>query len=124
MSNTRHPLLISAICLAVLFGLAACGAEGQAKFAADNPWAGSKSCPDWSVPYHAEYSNVAGRNFGCTFRENLAKTVANPDDLHQGQPTDPADASNAVLGIQRYQTDQTKPLNDNNSPTGAQSGGG
>ncbi len=56
-------------------------------------------------------------DFGCTTTANLGRMVADPVDLERGKPLDPADGEQAVLGIQRYQTDQVKPLEQVNTGT-------
>ncbi len=48
----------------------------------------------------------------CANKTALGMMVANPADLHQGSPADPADGTAAVLGIQRYRAGEIIPLDD------------
>ena len=50
------------------------------------------------------------RGFGCSSAYNLGVMVADPADLEQGRPLDPADAERASLSILRYRIGEDEPL--------------
>lgn len=64
---------------------------------------------------------------GCAIDVNLARMVANPDDLTHGRTVGAADGQGSVLAIDRYRTDQAPaPLSDRRPliAVGTGSGGG
>lgn len=67
-------------------------------------------CPDWSGVPGNHFNNQAHRNLGCATAANLGIMLNNPRDLVQGRDLGPYDGNHAVLGIQRYRTDEIRPL--------------
>jgi pilus assembly protein CpaD len=66
------------------------------------------SCPNWSEPPNAEYTNAYRSNWGCAAATNLGLMVASPADLVSGRTLAPADAMPAVGAVERYFTDRIK----------------
>ena len=67
--------------------------------------------PDCSQPQPLEPDPpVYERGFGCTNTYNLGVMVADPSDLAQGRPLDPADAERASGSVLRYRVGEEKPL--------------
>lgn len=67
-------------------------------------------CPDWTGPNGVTHSNQPSSNWGCATATNLGLMVANPRDLAMGRDPGLGDGAAQVLGIQRYQKGETKPL--------------
>jgi pilus assembly protein CpaD len=65
-------------------------------------------CPGYNAPIALDYEWRPSTRLGCANAVNLGLMVANPADLAQGRPIAPADAEQAVLGIQRYQGKDVK----------------
>lgn len=63
--------------------------------------------------------------FGCATYSNLAKMIANPQDLEQPRRYPGQDATTAGAAVQRYHDDKVKPLlNTTTSQTGSTSSSG
>ncbi|MBV8131009.1 MAG: hypothetical protein JO282_00660, partial [Alphaproteobacteria bacterium] len=87
------------------------------------------TCPNWSQPPNADFSNAYSSNYGCADATNLGLMVASPADLVSGRPLTGTEAQPAVNAVQRYFTDRVKtPPNPTPSPFagggGGDSGGG
>lgn len=67
-------------------------------------------CPDWTGPNGVTHANRPSSNWGCATATNLGLMVANPRDLAMGRDPGLGDGAAQVLGIQRYQKGETKPL--------------
>lgn len=70
----------------------------------------SPACPDWSRPDTLDNQNLNGSNFGCATASALALQVADPKDLTRGREIGPANGKHAVGAVNRYETDNVKPL--------------
>jgi pilus assembly protein CpaD len=82
------------------------------------------TCPNWSQPPNADFSNAYSSYYGCDDATNLGLMVASPADLVSGRPLAPTEAQPAVLAVQRYFTDRVKtPPNPTPSPFGGGGGG-
>jgi pilus assembly protein CpaD len=68
------------------------------------------ACPDWSRPDTLDNQNLNGSNFGCATASALALQVADPRDLTRGRELGPADGKHTVGAVNRYETDNVKPL--------------
>ena len=62
------------------------------------------TCPNWSQPPNADFTNAYSSYYGCATATNLGLMVANPGDLIRGTPAGPADADFAARGIQNYRS--------------------
>jgi len=60
-------------------------------------------CGDWSDNVGLTYDNKPMRNFGCAVQQNIAAQVADPRDLIEMRPTDPADAVRRATVIDNYE---------------------
>jgi len=68
------------------------------------------NCPDWSRPSAMNIDNLPTSNLGCATTVNLMRMVADPRDLVRGAGLGPADGTREALAIERYRTDEVKPL--------------
>jgi pilus assembly protein CpaD len=68
------------------------------------------NCPDWSRPSAWHPDNLPTSNFGCATTVNLMRMVADPRDLIRGSDLGPADGTREAEAINRYRTDEVKPL--------------
>jgi len=85
------------------------------------------TCPNWSQPPAADFTNALSSYYGCADATNLGLMVANPADLVSGRPFSGANAQTASNAMQRYLTDRVKnPPTPTASPFAAStdSGGG
>lgn len=60
-------------------------------------------CSDWSDDTAKTYDNRTSRNFGCAVQHNIAAQVADPRDLIEMRPTDPADAARRGQVLDNYE---------------------
>lgn len=60
-------------------------------------------CGDWSDDTAKTYDNRTSRNFGCAVQHNIAAQVADPRDLIEMRPTDPADAARRGQVLDNYE---------------------
>lgn len=60
-------------------------------------------CGDWSDNIAKTYDNRPARNFGCAVQHNMAAQVADPRDLIEMRPTDPADAGRRATVLDNYE---------------------
>lgn len=67
-------------------------------------------CPDWSRPSAWHPDNLPTSNFGCATTVNLMRMVADPRDLIRGSDLGPADGTREADSVNRYRTDEVKPL--------------
>jgi pilus biogenesis lipoprotein CpaD len=67
-------------------------------------------CPDWSRPSAWHADNLPTSNFGCATTINLMRMVADPRDLIRGSDLGPADGKREAGSVNRYRTDEVKPL--------------
>lgn len=83
------------------------------------------TCPNWSQPPYADFTNAYSSYYGCDAATNLGLMVASPADLVSGRPLAPTNGQVAVSALQRYLTDRVKqPPNPTPSPFGGGGGGG
>ena len=83
------------------------------------------TCPNWSQPPAADFTNALSSYYGCADATNLGLMVANPADLVSGRPFSGANAQTASNAMQRYLNDRVKnPPNPTPSPFGGGGGGG
>jgi pilus assembly protein CpaD len=83
------------------------------------------TCPNWSEPPNAEYTNAMSSNWGCAAAVNLGLMVASPSDLVSGRTLAPADGMPAVTAVQRYLNDRVKnPPQPTATPFAASPAGG
>jgi len=67
--------------------------------------------PDCNQPQPLEPDPpVFEQGFGCSTAYNLGVMVADPADLAQGRPLDPADAERASMSVLRYRIGKEEPL--------------
>jgi pilus assembly protein CpaD len=59
-------------------------------------------CPGYNQPIVLDYEWRPETRLGCANATNLARMVANPNDIAQGRPLGAGDGSNNVMAIQRY----------------------
>lgn len=60
-------------------------------------------CPDWSSKLETNFRNATSSNFGCATSTNIARMVANPEDLVRGEPGSGAVAtSGSDKAIRQY----------------------
>jgi pilus assembly protein CpaD len=82
------------------------------------------TCPNWSQPPNADFSNAYSSYYGCAAATNLGVMVANPADLVSGRPLSETGAQVTSNAMQRYLTDRVKnPPNPTPSPFGGGGGG-
>jgi pilus assembly protein CpaD len=60
-------------------------------------------CGDWSDDVAKTYDNRSARNFGCAVQHNIAAQVADPRDLIEMRPSDPADAVRRGQVLDNYE---------------------
>lgn len=65
--------------------------------------ASTKPCGDWSENTANTASNRPAANFGCAVQANIAAQVADPRDLVEMRPTDPADATRRAGVLDAYE---------------------
>ncbi len=65
--------------------------------------ASTRPCGDWSENAANTASNRTAANFGCAVQANIAAQVADPRDLIEMRPTDPADATRRTAVIDAYE---------------------
>jgi type IV pilus biogenesis protein CpaD/CtpE len=83
------------------------------------------TCPNWSQPPYADFTNAYSGYYGCADATNLGLMVASPADLVSGRPFSRPDAQLAAGAVQRYLTDRVKPPpNPTPSPFSGGGGGG
>lgn len=63
-------------------------------------------CGDWSDNLALTYDNRTSRNFGCAVQHNIAAQVADPRDIIEMRPTDPADAARRGVVLNHYENGQ------------------
>lgn len=68
------------------------------------------ACPDWSGSPQTPHTNTPSSNFGCATMTNFALMVDSPRDLLTGRALGPATGDQPLGAVQRYRTDQVKPL--------------
>lgn len=87
-------------------------------------------CPDWSADPRRGYDNQPSSNWGCATAINFGIMLADPHDLIRGKALGPADGERLAKAIERYRTDKTTPLTNENAtsispqPASAASSGG
>lgn len=59
-------------------------------------------CPDWTRPSAGNYENALTSNYGCAVSGNLARMIANPDDLQVSRPLGPASGEVMGRAVGRY----------------------
>jgi pilus assembly protein CpaD len=65
--------------------------------------ASTAPCGDWSENAGNTASNRTASNFGCAVQANVAAQVADPRDLIEMRPTDPADAVRRATVLDNYE---------------------
>lgn len=75
-------------------------------------------CPDFTTESGSSYDNIPHSNWGCANAVNLGLMIADPNDLIAGRAEGNADGEALAIGIYRYKTGQTKPLNIDDGNTG------
>ena len=70
----------------------------------------SHACPDWSSDPVHNHQNLDFSNFGCSYYNNIAVQVENPDDLQQGHGTLVSDGDRESVNSQKYLTATQMPL--------------
>jgi pilus assembly protein CpaD len=65
--------------------------------------ASTKRCGDWSENAGDTASNRTSANLGCAVQANIAAQVADPRDLIEMRPSDPADATRRAAVIDAYE---------------------
>lgn len=63
------------------------------------------ACADWSDPPTHDYSNLPPANWGCANQSNLARMVADPNDLAGGRGTAPLSTEKLTVLIDAYRRD-------------------
>jgi pilus assembly protein CpaD len=76
-------------------------------------------CGDWSDNLAKTYDNRPSRNFGCAVQQNIAAQVADPRDLVEMRPTDPADAARRGQVIDSYEKGKVTASDKSKDQSGA-----
>jgi pilus assembly protein CpaD len=63
------------------------------------------TCGDWSDPPTHDFSNLPNGNFGCATQSNLARMVADPNDLAGGAAAGSFDSERMTVLIDAYRND-------------------
>lgn len=63
------------------------------------------TCGDWSDPPTQDFSNLPPGNFGCANQSNLARMVADPNDLAGGRSAARFDSERMTVLIDAYRRD-------------------
>jgi len=84
-----------------------------AKYSASVP-----GCPDWSSDFGDFHRNTAHSNFGCAYRGNFAKMVANPKDLVEPREMSNAEANQTSRAISKYRSGEVEPVAATSSEIG------
>jgi pilus assembly protein CpaD len=79
----------------------------------------SEDCGDWSENLGDTASNLPSRNFGCAVQKNLAAQVADPRDLVEMRPSDPADATRRAVVLDKYEKGQVTASDKSKDQSGA-----
>lgn len=76
-------------------------------------------CSDWSDSVAKTFDNRTARNFGCAVQHNIAAQVADPRDLIEMRPTDPADAARRGQVLDNYEKGKVTAAEKNKEQSGA-----
>ena len=76
-------------------------------------------CGDWSDDVAKTYDNRSTRNFGCAVQHNIAAQVADPRDLIEMRPTDPADAVRRGQVLDNYEKGKVTASDKSKDQSGA-----
>ncbi|MEQ8604726.1 MAG: CpaD family pilus assembly lipoprotein [Marivibrio sp.] len=57
------------------------------------------TCADWSDPPTQDFSNLPASNWGCATQSNLARMIADPNDLAGGRGSGPLDSDKLTVVI-------------------------
>lgn len=81
--------------------------------------ASTAPCGDWSKNLAADAGNKIAPNFGCANQQNIAAQVADPRDLIEMRPADPADAARRQTVINNYEQGKTTAAEKTTEQSGA-----
>jgi pilus assembly protein CpaD len=76
-------------------------------------------CGDWSDNLALTYDNTVSRNFGCAVQNNIAAQMADPRDIIEMRPTDPADAARRGTVLDNYEHGRVTAAEKTKSQSGA-----
>lgn len=69
------------------------------------------NCGDWTHSPQPDHSNLPPRNFGCAMQSNLARMIADPNDLLEGRGgTIAGNSQRDVAGIRAYRANNLEPV--------------
>jgi pilus assembly protein CpaD len=81
--------------------------------------ANAGACGDWSENLGETSSNRVAANFGCAVQKNIAAQVADPRDLIEMRPSDPADATRRAVVVDKYEKGQVTASDKTTDQSGA-----
>ena len=64
--------------------------------------AATRPCGDWSKNIGINPENESAPDFGCSYQNNMAAMVANPDDFNRPRTMGPAAAASQMSAMDRY----------------------
>jgi pilus assembly protein CpaD len=76
-------------------------------------------CGDWSDDVAHTFRNRTSKNFGCAVQHNIAAQVADPRDLIEMRPSDPADAARRVQVLDNYEKGKVTAAEKSKDQSGA-----
>jgi pilus assembly protein CpaD len=76
-------------------------------------------CGDWSDNVAMTYGNRPTRNFGCAVQHNIAAQVADPRDLIEMRPSDPADTVRRGQVLDNYEKGKVTASEKSKAQSGA-----
>ena len=76
-------------------------------------------CGNWSEDLSKTYDNSTAKNFGCAVQQNIAAQVADPRDIVEMRPTDPADAARRATVLQKYEKGEVTASEKSKDQSGA-----
>jgi pilus assembly protein CpaD len=77
------------------------------------------TCGDWSDDSSDTFRNRTSKNFGCAVQHNIAAQVADPRDLIEMRPSDPADAARRAQVLDNYEKGKVTAAEKTNDQSGA-----
>lgn len=81
--------------------------------------ASTKPCGDWSKNAGDTADNSPSPNFGCAVQHNIAAQVADPRDLIEQRPSDPADTNRRTAVLGAYEQGKVTSSEKSKDQTGA-----
>jgi len=76
-------------------------------------------CGDWSDNAADTADNRPTKNFGCANQKNVAAQIADPRDLVEMRPSDPADATRRAVVLDNYEKGKVTAADKSDAQSGA-----